>query len=282
MQGIDVSHWQSGLSLNNVACDFIIVKITQGHTFVDECAADFIKQAQEKDIPWGVYHYINGSGAQREAQHFLQAANSYLGKGIICLDWEQTQNGQWGNENYLKQIVEAVVEGCNIAPFIYASKSSFPWEICSTYGCPRWVAQYRNNQPTGYVDNPWNESAYECEIRQYTENGRLASWDDALDLDKAYISATQWEAYAQPPTDAVNEFNALAAAFGVVKGEYGNGSTRHKALGSHYQEVQQIVNRFYREANNVLKGKYGNGAARREALGDDYQAVQWIVNNMLK
>lgn len=282
MQGIDISHWQSGLNLHNVACDFVIVKLTQGHTFVDPCAVGWIHQAQEIGKPWGVYHYVSGCGYEREANHFTKSASDYVGNGIIVLDWEAQQNSAWGDEGYLASLTEKVIELTGVAPLIYASKANFPWDIAKQYDCGAWVAQYANDKQTGYQDTPWNENAYDCVIRQYTSNGNLASWHGALDLDKAYITADQWAMYANPSHDAVNDFDTLAAAFAVVRGEYGNGTERKNRLGTHYKEVQEIVNRLYREANNAIKGKYGNGAARREALGDDYNAVQWIVNERLK
>lgn len=283
MQGIDISHWQEGLNLHNVACDFVIVKLTQGHAFVDECAAGWIKQARELGKPWGIYHYIDGSGAQREVEHFLSTAKDYIGLGILCLDWEKGSNSAWANLDYLNEMVRSVIDRTGVAPFIYASWADYPWTTASTYNCPKWIARYRNNQPTSYQDNPWKEDEIAaCEIRQYSENGTLASFDStSLDLDKAYISAEQWAAYANPATPAKNSVDAYALALAVVKGEMGNGKARKAALGDAYTEVQAIVNRCFKEAHKAMNGRYGNGAARKAALGDDYAIVQWIINNML-
>lgn len=278
MQGVDISHWDEPFDFRATACDFAIIKLTQGHTHIDECAVQWIHECIELGKPFGVYHYIDGSGFGREAEHFTECAKDYIGKGIIALDWEAKQNKAWGNEAYLASLTEKVVELTGVAPFIYASFAAFPHKIAEQYGCPKWIARYRNMRETGYQDTPWKESEVTCEIRQYTENGRLASHDGALDLDKAYFEADQWAKYVNPSGNAVNYFNSMTAAFAVIKGEYGNGKERRARLGTHYSEVQAIVNRIYNEAHNAVKGKYGNGAARHAALDDDYEMVQYLIN----
>ena len=71
-------------------------------------------------------------------------------------------------------------------------------------------------------------------------------------------------------------------ASAVIKGSYGVGADRRKALGSRYDEVQAKVNDIYAKANKVIKGSYGNGAARRQKLGAEYEIVQYVVNDILK
>lgn len=58
-----------------------------------------------------------------------------------------------------------------------------------------WIAQYANNNPTGYQATPWNEGAYTCAIRQYSSCGQLAGYGGRLDLDKFYGDRTAWAAY---------------------------------------------------------------------------------------
>ena len=47
MNGIDISHWQNGIDLNAVPCEFVIMKATQGTSFVDSCCDKFYQVAKK-------------------------------------------------------------------------------------------------------------------------------------------------------------------------------------------------------------------------------------------
>ena len=195
MQGIDISGWQAGIDLSKVPCDFVIVKATQGVNFVSEACDSQVQQAISLGKPFGFYHYVGGSGAQAEADFFIDHCAGYFGKGIPCIDWESAENSAWGNTGYLKQLVQRVIDRTGVKPLIYASAGSFPWDVAKDLDCGAWVAQYASNNATGYQDKPWNEGAYGCAIRQYSSAGRLAGYNGNLDLDKAYMDADGWAKY---------------------------------------------------------------------------------------
>lgn len=288
MQGIDVSNWDYGLSLGCIDYDFVIAKITQGTGYRDKCCDGFISEAKTQGKPWGVYHYIDGSGADAEADYFVSQCRDagYLGGGILVLDWESIQNAAWQDESYLEAVIAAVKAKCGIAPLVYASESVFPWEVCERQGCGTWVAQYADENPTSYQTTPWNEGAYTCDIRQYASTGRLDGFTGALDLDKAYITSEEWARFASPSgSDAGSASGSCATvtllALEVAHGVYGNGEKRQQALGTLYDQVQAEVNRLYKLADRTINGDFGNGEVRKQALGVDYEAVQEIVNLIL-
>lgn len=203
MQGIDISHFQKGIDLAKVPCDFVIVKATQGVNYVSDACDAQVQQAISLGKPFGFYHYVGGDGAEAEADFFVDNCAGYFGKGIPCIDWESVQNSAWGNTGYLKQLVQRVIDRTGIKPLIYASASAFPWDVAQALDCGAWVAQYADSNSTGYQDTPWNEGSYSCLIRQYSSYGRLDGWDGDLDLDKAYMDADGWQkcvgaASAQP------------------------------------------------------------------------------------
>lgn len=203
MNGIDISKWQKGINLAAVPCDFVIVKATQGVSYVSPEFANQITQAQSLGKLIGVYHYAGGGGAIAEAEHFLNAVKDYIGKAILVLDWEGEQNPNFGSPYYAMEWLDYVKDVTGVLPFIYMSKS-----VCRQYktlwnpSYPLWCAQYKNQQPTSYQSNPWTDSKgfgawSECAILQYSSKGRLEGYNHNLDLDKAYINEAQWIAYAQ-------------------------------------------------------------------------------------
>lgn len=201
MNGIDISRYQKNIDLSAVPCEFVIVKSSQGTSYVSPEFKKQIRQAASLGKFLGIYHYAGGGGAIPEAKHFLDVVADYVGKAILFLDWEGEQNPNFGNPEYAKAFLAYVKQMTGITPGIYMSKSvcrQYSWD--SSY--PLWCAQYKNQQPTGYQEEPWTDSKgfgawKDCIILQYSSKGRLKGYTGNLDLDKAYISAEEWLMYAR-------------------------------------------------------------------------------------
>lgn len=202
MNGIDISGHQKGIDLSQVPCDFVIIKATQGISFV---SADFqrqVTQALSLGKLTGVYHYANGAGVEGEVNHFIDTIRPYLGKVILCLDWEGQQNSKFDDYKYCESLLEAIKEKTGKIPFLYMSKSvcrQYKWEKGRNF--PLWAAQYKKQAPTTYTDTPWTDSkgfgAWDVpDIYQYSSVGRLTGYSKNLDLDIAYITAMEWNKYA--------------------------------------------------------------------------------------
>lgn len=201
MNGIDISRWQQNINLASVPCDFVIVKATQGTSYVSPAFKKQIEDADRLGKLLGVYHYAGGGGAIPEATHFLNTVKDYIGKAILVLDWEGEQNPNFANPEYAMAFLAYVKQFTDVVPFIYMSKS-----VCRQYSWrsdyPLWCAQYKNQQPTGYQEDPWTDKKgfgnwQNCAILQYSSKGQLPGYQGNLDLDKAYIDATEWKKYAR-------------------------------------------------------------------------------------
>lgn len=194
MQGIDISSYQAGIDLTRVPCDFIIVKATQGAGYMNPDCVRAVEQALAAGKYVGVYHYIDGSGVG-EADFFVDQISGWVGRVLVCLDWEPGSNSRWGDLGYLGAVIDRVRERAGRPPVVYASAAAFPWQTCADRDCGAWVAQYADMTQTGYQDHPWGEGAYDCLIRQYSATGRLPGWGGDLDLDIFYGDRTLWGAY---------------------------------------------------------------------------------------
>lgn len=298
MQGIDISGWQDDLDLTQVPCDFAIIKATQGVGYVSAACDPHVQQAISLGKPFGFYHYVNGAGATAEADFFVDNCVNYFGVGLPCIDWESMQNAAWGNTDYLMELVQRVIDRTGVKPLIYASASAFPWDVAQALDCGAWVAQYANNDATGYQDSPWNEGAYSCAIRQYSSHGRLDGYSGNLDLDKAYMDADGWARYvgaSTAPAPAPAEKSNEQIADEVIAGAWGNGADRRGRLaiaGYDPDAIQAIVNERLQPsrksdeqvADEVIRGEWGNGSDRRDRLskaGYDPDAIQAVVNEKM-
>lgn len=204
LDGIDIASHQTGINLAKVPCDFVIIKATQGVKYVNPDLTRTYNDAVKAGKLIGFYHYASSGGAEAEAEHFLNTiGKSRIGKGILVLDWEAGDNKNWCNVSYAKRFLDYIRSKTGITPFIYMSKTvcrDYNWSsVARDY--PLWAAQYPNYVPTGYKDVPWTDKGgygawANATIFQYTSVGRLPNWSGNLDLDKAYMTATEWQIWA--------------------------------------------------------------------------------------
>ena len=303
LNGIDISNHQHGLDLNKVPCDFVILKATQGTTFVDKYCDGFYQTAKNAGKCLGVYHYASGKDPKVEADFFLKNVANYVGEAILVLDWEAGSNASWGknDKEWIKTWCDHVHEKTGVKPMVYIQQSAMSKaQGIGDYGL--WIAQYASNKTTGYQATPWNEGKYACAIRQYSSAGRLSGWNGNLDLDKFYGDRDAWKAYAtgsvtedtkKDPTPAPTptptpahkapEGTTLDLAYGVMTNKYGAGDARKAALGTRYQEVQNFIDHIYSASVDTLVAevkadKYGTGEVRKVVLGSRYNEVQKKIN----
>lgn len=292
LNGIDIASYQAGLDFSKVPCDFAIIKATQGTGYTNPDCVRAVEQAMSLGKGVGVYHYISGGNAVAEADFFINSILNWIGKVMICLDWELDQNSAWGDESYLEQVINQVIARTGVPPMIYAPASRYNQvaEVAKRHNCGLWIAQYADMNPTGYQNTPWNEGAYTCAIRQYSGSGRLNGWNGDLDLDKFYGSLDDFRKYYGSSSSAPSKPSisgpsgtTLQLATWTMEGLYGNGADRKKNLGSRYDEVQNFINHIASADVNTLvdevyAGMYGDGLTRQTVLGSRYDEVQGTIN----
>lgn len=304
LNGIDISNWQRGIDLSKVPCDFVICKATEGTGYVNPDCDRAYQQAKANGKLLGVYHYANGGNAAAEADYFLNNIQGYIGEAILSLDWESQNNAMFGTggpaRTWISNWCKRIVEKTGVKPLIYTSAGWYK-EVSGIGDYGLWIAQYANNNPTGYQEHPWNEGYYTCAIRQYSSCGRLPGYAGNLDLNIAYMDATAWRKYANPSGETkpvtpkpVRKSNEQVAQE-VIAGLWGNGEDRKNRLtkaGYDYNVIQDIVNKKAAPvrksndqiANEVIAGKWGDGNNRKNRLeqaGYDYNTIQNVVNQKL-
>jgi len=277
MNGIDISNWQADIDLRKIDLDFVIVGTTWGcgeltvNGLVNGVwigADSKIQTAISLGRYFGFYHYIRGqASAKNEADFFIQHNSGYIGYGIPCVDWEAGDNAVWGNVAYLDEFVARFIQRTGVPPLIYCSSSVIPSieTIAVKHNCGIWAANYPNNNPVyGFLDNPSNEGAFTCAIRQYTSSGYLPGYGSRLDLNKAYMTGDAWTLYAAPSSYRwANDLSADTSA-----------QPDPETLSKSVEDL----------AREVITGKWGNGDDRRNRLtaaGYDYDAIQDKVNELM-
>ncbi|WP_270513335.1 GH25 family lysozyme [Lactococcus lactis] len=202
MNGIDISSYQAELNAGIVPSDFVFIKATEGTKYINPTWKEQAGQVTQANKLLGFYHFASVGNPIAEADFFISVVKDYIGKAVLVLDFEAGAINAWGNVG-ARQFLNRVKEKTGINPMIYMSAEvtrQFNWSIASGNNA-LWVAQYASMSPTGYQSAPWaDEKGYgawsSAAIHQYSSSGSLANWDGHLDLNLAYINATQWKALA--------------------------------------------------------------------------------------
>lgn len=284
---VDLSNNNNSKKIKDYPADGYMFKATEGNYFTDKYCDQFVQQAIKAGKVWGVYHFMDGSPWQAQADHFIAATKGYVGKGVLCLDYEMY--GRQGSD-IAKKWLDYVYKKTGVKPLIYMSESVTKEEnwsavVAADYGL--WVAKYSSAKPNvGY----WKFYA----MWQYTST--------PYDKNTFYGDAKAWKAYAKGNTSGSNQkpptpepgpdtSTLEGMATKAQNGGYGNGSQRETNLGKYFKGVQAIINQragissasavVNLLANEVVAGKYGNGDARKKLLGSYYGAVQKRVNQIL-
>ena len=209
---IDVSSYQGVLDLVAVSGSIqgVIVKATEGTSYVNPCCDGHYRQAKSADLLRGFYHFAGGGDPLAEAEFFYRNAMGYLHDGIPVLDWEGGQTVDWVN-GFVRQFRNLT----GIWPWVYAN----PWRFNQggvELNCARWVASYPEvAHPTFAQAASWKCPAADGNVVawQFCSDGRLSGYGANLDCSVYYGDRESWLRYAG--------FNALAG--GNAGGDGGNG-----------------------------------------------------------
>lgn len=304
MNGIDISNWQPANITSLVDFDFVIIKATEGTSYVSpNCDAQY-QAAKKRGKLLGVYHFADGLDPVAEANFFVDNVQGYLGEAVLVLDWEA--NAVSKGADYVRKFCNQVKARTNVPPIIYGSASPIGAAgipaVAKEVNSGLWVAAYPNSAATGYRDEPQLLGSV---IRQYASTGRLNGYNANLDLNVSTLTADQWHAYAKGGRDGSTPAPAPAAparpsnedvASQVIAGTWGNGEDRKNRLtaaGYDPSVIQSIVNTKLgvqaaparksndEIANEVIGGLWGNGndrTARLSGAGYDPNAIQALVN----
>lgn len=208
---IDIASWQATIDLQAIfeknPIHGVIVKATQGLTYVNPKCDKWVQWLIENKKLWGFYHYLDSTDPTAEARRFIRDTEGYWGKGIPAADYEGTIVSNYGTY-YLRRFVETVYEETGVKPLIYCNLSTIQRDVngfrtLAEDGYPLWLAQYQNmNTQIGFNPNPWQSGSYapfdHKTMHQYSSMGKLAGYSGVLDFDLFYGTADDWNALAQP------------------------------------------------------------------------------------
>ncbi len=206
LNGIDVASYQAALNLDGVKYDFVLIKATEGTTYVNPDCDTKYQEAKADGKLRGIYMFVDhGGDPEAEADYFVDNCQGYIGDGLLAVDWE----GSFVEDtDYLHRILIRIEARTGVKPLAYMSEwveNHYDWSavVADDYGL--WGAKYSdyeidNDYDTSNAGSPpvlkhWTVLA----LWQWTSRGRLSGYVADLDCDIFYGNTTAWNAYAAKP-----------------------------------------------------------------------------------
>lgn len=204
MVGIDISHWNKTIGIDNPDIDFVICKATEGATYRDKCFDDFMMAAINCGKLVGAYHFMSvTSSPVAQANNYINRIRPYLGEAILVLDYEGRCGEKLAGSNGALEFLNYVYEKTGVKPLIYMNKyylRKYNWSEVANGDYGLWLADYIDSEITlndkvakSKNIKPWTVQA----IRQYTSTGFIKNYGGYVDLNKAYMTREAWYKYAE-------------------------------------------------------------------------------------
>jgi len=185
LKGIDISHhnkWQFDRKMIDFGIhDFVIMKATEGRTYIDPMWEKYIEIIDRLNKPYGLYHYArpeNNAEPIVEANNFCNTIGKWGENAMLVLDWECTALRH--NINWALEWLQEVESVFGHKPLIYTS-SWYTKKLAPILenGNGLWVAHYTHkNKPTVHTYPFWTMWQYTSDpYDKDIFNGNLAQWN---------------------------------------------------------------------------------------------------------
>ena len=225
MRGVDISHYQKGLSIKQIkdaGNEFVVIKLTEGNFLIDSAAFAFYHEAFIMGFPAGCYCYSHATTAEqarREAEFLLKTLNGFPMPCGIFLDVEEPKMLELGYEQLMSVLLAwcSAITDAGYVPGVYGSEYNL-WAKVSPADLPYdtlvWVAHYGK------------EPDIACDLWQSSDSGSIPGYKGNVDTDEvrsAWFEALVLKGYKEPdkppdscPIDGPSEMPDITGALGLL------------------------------------------------------------------
>ncbi|MFD5558058.1 GH25 family lysozyme [Streptomyces sp. NPDC059578] len=179
IRGIDVSAYQSSFDTDGLS--FVIVKATEGRSYINPRQTAQAKQARDAGCVVGFYHFLWPGNIKAQAAYFVEKCASQ-GSDLLAADWEWTgDNTRASNaekDAFLKEVkrlrpTHRVLLYCNRDFWLNHDDTSYAGDGLwiadyTSAGRPRIKADWKIHQ---YTDDPIDKN-----LGDFSSEAALRSW----------------------------------------------------------------------------------------------------------
>ncbi|WP_299694989.1 GH25 family lysozyme [uncultured Tateyamaria sp.] len=194
--GIDVSKWQGGdidyATVKDNGMAYVFVKATEGNTEVDPDFARNFANAKAAGLLVGAYHFfITGDAPQTQFDNYSKAVTLRAGDLPPVVDIETLDGGTAAEvPGALQQFLDLLEQHYGTPPIIYSGESFANSDLNGFGNYPLWVAEY-TSASSPKLPRGWDTWTF----WQYSQSGKVAGIDGAVDLNRFNGDAAQLNTY---------------------------------------------------------------------------------------
>lgn len=164
LKGYDFSNWNSEeqvIDCLNRDAEFVMLKGSEGKTFVDPMLITFADLAAERSIPIGIYHFARAwaNSPEDEFKNFRGVVDAVRNctqvPGFIpVLDWEG--KSLQSNRTWMESFINLCQEEWGIPPVVYVQASALDWiDLAYRHDCGLWIADWSADPGKPTTSNLW-------------------------------------------------------------------------------------------------------------------------------
>ena len=241
---IDIASYQKDLVPSKVSADAIIVKATEGTSYINPTWKTQAQQTLEAGKKLGLYHFVQaGINGATQADYFLNQVSKFVGKAILILDFEnegtKSNVRNTAGLTIAKAFLDRVYDKTGVRSLVYTNTDfeqnlDFSTIVKGNYGL--WISQYRTmNQLNGFQphDYPYKLVHWpSLTMYQYSSNTVVPGYGAGIDVSIFYGDGNAWDAYAKASKSVVAQSATVTKP--VTSGDYTDelGVTWHKQTGT--------------------------------------------------
>ncbi len=216
IKGIDVSDYQ-GTGFSTSGLGFVIVKATEGRSYVNPKQAAQAKRARDAGCVVGFYHFLWPGNIAAQAEYFVAKCASSEGD-LLFVDWENTSSGTRASGAEKDAFIRAVkkLRGAQHRVGLYCNRDFWLNRDTTSYaGDALWIADYNGHPGAPGIKANWLFHQYtstpiDTNVARFADRSALRKWatgagssteDDMpkyvnLGLDKPYTirPGQDWDA----------------------------------------------------------------------------------------
>ena len=251
LNGIDISNHQGGMYLKSVLAQnpttrIVIVKASEGVSFVDANMSGFVDAALAKGCLVGIYHFARPerNTALAEAAWFLKFFQKYKGRAVPILDWESPGSG---NVEWAAKWLERVALATGSTPMFYTYESvenKYNFTPINKY--PLWIAKYKDHDAdydfdmTNAGPRPTVKHWSKYWMWQWTSSGRLKGYNGNLDCNAFYGTADDWNKWLTGRKITTVKADPIDVVLQIAASQVGykEGANNHTKYGDQMHDLQ--------------------------------------------
>lgn len=176
IHGVDVSNYQTA-SYAITGCDFVVVKATEGTSYVNPKHAEQVQRGRDHGLVVGHYHFAQGTNIHAQVDYFLAQAKPKAGD-FLALDWENSAMSSAEKDDFLAYLDSKTA--CRV--LLYCNVDYWRNHDSSQHVADGlWIAEYgiapgKPNITHSWLLHQYTSTPIDTSVANFATRASMAAW----------------------------------------------------------------------------------------------------------